>query len=438
MFLEKGFFKNLFKVGGATIFAQSIGIISVPIFARLFLPEVLGQFTLLISVVSIFGLFSTMRYEMALMLPKDDIASINIIIGTVIISTIWTFFIYFIIYFLEDTILNLGSLGSISTFLYLIPILVYIASLINILRFWANRKKMFGFNAKLTLLNSFTIKSSNISLGYMGYITAIPLVLSYFIFQTLEVLIRLHNFIKANFNTISTKCTFISIREQLIRYKRFPLIDVWNGFMDTGSLLIVPIILSVFFTHNVVGLYSQSLNIVQLPIALIANAFGQVFFQRLSDAKHNNELSQIISESFVLLLMISIPIFSILLIWGPSLFNFFLGSVWIESGKYASYLAPWCMLKLVYSPLSATFIVTERQDLFLALTISTIITRVLSILVGGVFNNPDIAIKLFGISGFITLSFGLLLIFYLAKVKPQHIKFAVINNFFISKVLKLL
>jgi O-antigen/teichoic acid export membrane protein len=312
----------------------------------------------------------------------------------------------------------------------LIPILVLLASLINLLRFWANRKKLFGFNARVSIFNSFTIRFSNIGLGSLGYVSTAALVFISLFFQLIEAVYRIYSFLKSDIHTIRYQCSTKKIKEQFIRYKRFPLIDVWNGFMDTGSLLIVPILLSIYFSTTEVGLYSQSLNIVQLPLILIATTFGQVFFQRLSEAKYSGELKQVVSESFVFLLIISIPVFTVLFFWGTELFSFFLGERWVRAGQYASLLAPWCLLKMVYSPLSVTFIVTERQDVFLILTVTTLITRVLSIVIGGIYQSSYLSILLFGISGVITHSLGIFLVFRLSKVKPSDIAEAFKNNLF--------
>lgn len=428
MYLGKIFFNDLFKVGGAAIVAQGIGIITVPIFARLFDPEVLGQYTLLISTIGIFGFFSTFRYEYALMLPKEDNDAVNILIGTVGISLLWSSLLFVLIYLFKSDIEQIGQLNSISPFIYLIPILVLLASLINLLRFWANRKKLFGFNARVSIFNSFTIRLGNIGLGSLGFVSSAALVFISLLFQFLETVYRIYNFIKSDIHSFRYQCTLEKIRKQFIRYKRFPLIDVWNGFMDTGSLLIVPILLSVYFSATEVGLYSQSLNIVQLPLVLIATTFGQVFFQRLSEAKYSGELTQVVSESFVFLFIISIPVFTVLFFWGTELFSFFLGERWARAGQYASLLAPWCLLKMVYSPLSVTFIVTERQDVFLILTITTLITRVLSIVIGGIFHSSYLSIFLLGISGVITLILGLILICRLSGVKITHLLDALRNN----------
>jgi O-antigen/teichoic acid export membrane protein len=220
------------------------------------------------------------------------------------------------------------------------------------------------------------------------------------------------------------------MQQNIIRYKKFPLIGVWTSLIDTASVLIVPIILSLFFSAEEVGLYTQSLTLVQLPLVLIASAMGQVLFQRLSEAKHIEGLSEVIINSFALLLQIGFPLFTIIFLWGREMFSFVLGERWATSGIYAEILAPWCCLKMCFSPLSSIFSILEKQNISLLLTMLIFITRVLSVLIGGLCDSIWFAIFLFGISGFLSNIIGIIVIFYLSKSNIRNILKALVHNQF--------
>ncbi|WP_099293710.1 lipopolysaccharide biosynthesis protein [Butyricimonas sp. Marseille-P3923] len=430
MYLKRDFFKNVLKVGGAAILAQLVGILTAPIFARLFSPEVVGQYTLFISLIGIFGVFATLRYEAALMLPKENEVALNILVGSGCIALIYSLFLFVLIYTIGPFLYEIGDYSSIKSYILLIPIFVLVSSWIKLLQYWIIRKKTFDFNAKLTVFYSVGVKVGNVSLGFLGFVSNGALILIYMFFQLLELVMRILNILKSDINRFFATVNVKQIWSILVRYKRFPLIDVWNGFLDTGSLLIVPILLSFYFSSSDVGLYSQSLNLVQLPLTLIAYTFGQVIFQRLSEAKHTGELAPVVAESFIFLLLISVPIFTVVFFWGREIFSFFLGRTWAISGVYAELLAPWCCLKMAFSPLSTIFGVTERQDLSLIITITTIMTRVLAIVIGGIYNSCYLAILLFGISGVVVNLIGTALLFYVSNMKWQYMQNAFTNNVF--------
>ena len=418
MSLGKDFFFNVFKIAGSTTIAQGVGILTIPIFSRLFTPEIVGQYAIFTSLVGILAVFGSGRYELALMLPQEKKRAMNILKGALGIAFIWSFLLLLIISFCRD-IIQIKSFTNIRPYLILIPFAVFLTCYNRILLYWFNREKRFGTNALLNILNSVGTKIANVGVGFIGWISVSTLIFVNLIMLICECILRLIACRKTN--VIWTEFSYKEIKEELIRYKKFPLLDSWNGLLDTASLLIVPIMLSCYFSDVDVGLYSQSLTLVQLPVVLIASALGQVFFQRLSEAKYTGEMRQVIADTFAILLQIGIPVFLVIFLWGKEIFTFFLGERWAMSGTYAEILAPWCCLKLCFSPLSSIFSVLERQGIALFLTITIILTRVIAIVIGGVYNNIYLSILLFGISGVLVNLLGLLIIMLLSKQKYSNL-----------------
>ena len=420
MALGKEFFKNTFKIAGSAALAQGIGILTIHIFARLFTPEIVGQYALFTSLVGILAVFGSGRYELALMLPQEKKRAIDIMHGSMFIALLWSVFLFIIVLLGKDFLLRIGNYGSIESYVIFIPLAVLFTCWNRILLYWFNRNKQFGKNALLNIFNSGGTKIVNVGVGVMGFISVASLIFVNLFILFGEFLWRSIICFKDR-NVDYCSVSYYAIKRELIRYKKFPLIDTWNGLLDTGSLLIVPILLSIYFSDSDVGLYSQSLTLVQLPLALIASALGQVLFQRLSEAKHNGEIGQVVSDSFVLLLQIGVPVFLIIFLWGKELFAFFLGDRWAMSGKYAEMLAPWCCLKLCFSPLSLIFSILERQGLSLFLTILIIITRIVAIIIGGIYSDIYLSILLFGISGVLVNVVGIFFVMILSKQKWSNL-----------------
>ncbi len=418
MILDRSFFKNVSKLAGATIIAQAIGIITVPIFSRLFSPDVVGQFYLLTSLVGIVGVFSTGRYEFAIMLPKEDKKAISLVYGSTLICLIVSVLSLFAIYFFRNSIVKIGDYDKIGDYLFFVPVFVFVAGFIKISTYWCNRKERFGLNAVITLVTSIVSKFGNILFGFWGFVSALTLIVINLVVQCIELLLRALAFRKDSKPIRkSENIAFKDIKSSLVEYKKFPLVDLWNGFLDQGSILIVPVVLSVFFTTSDVGLYSQAMQIVQLPIAIVAGAFGQVFFKKFTDVS-SDDSSQVISESFATLAIFSFPIFTILGIFGESIFSWFLGEQWAISGLYAQILAPWCCFKMVFSPLSTFFEAKQKQDIFLYITMATLLTRVVSIVVGGLLGSCLLAVVLFGLTGLLINVLGIVILF---KMSNTHL-----------------
>jgi O-antigen/teichoic acid export membrane protein len=323
MALGRVFFKDVSKFVGAAIIVQIIGIITVPIFSRIFSPQVVGSFALFNSLVGILSVFGTGNYESAMMLPPQKEDALDLVFISVLIAFLWAIIIFILVLIFGSKIEYIGEYRRINKYFFLLPIFSFLTCLNRTFVSWCNRNKEFGFNAKVSIFSSLLSKSGNILFGFLGFVTSFSLIIVNLSVAFLESAVRIKIFSFKEKKSVVGALSVKRMQQNIIRYKKFPLISTWSRLIDTGSILIVPIILSLFFDVQEVGLYSQSLTLVQLPIALIASAMGQVLFQRLSEAKYVGELSNITTSSFALLLQVGTPIFTIVFFLGKRIIFIF-------------------------------------------------------------------------------------------------------------------
>ena len=73
------FATDVLKLVTGTTIAQIIAILASPVLTRLLGPDAFGFFALFTSITAIIGVIACMRYELAIMLPKDDEAAANLL-----------------------------------------------------------------------------------------------------------------------------------------------------------------------------------------------------------------------------------------------------------------------------------------------------------------------------------------------------------------------
>ena len=73
------FSKNVVTLMTGTTIAQAIPIAISPILTRIYSPEDFGMFALYFSILALVGVIATARYEIAIVLPKDDEEAIKIL-----------------------------------------------------------------------------------------------------------------------------------------------------------------------------------------------------------------------------------------------------------------------------------------------------------------------------------------------------------------------
>ena len=411
---------------GTTI-SQLIALALIPVLARMFSPEEMGQLTYFTSIIMFVSVVSMGRYEQAIVLPKTDKEAINILalssiilIGVVIIISLCTLFFI-------DAFRSLHSTRYIGYWIWLVPITVLFKGIQGMFALWNNRKKRFGHtsssNVGLTIVRSivqviggfYRNPAQVVELGKWGFFTSLfsksskfkaagisqtgmsflftSITLGYFT----AALLVLFPFLK-NEKHLLKEVNKAEIKKQAKIYKKFPTINTLHALTDEIKNFGVNQTIIFAFSDIVLGFYGMTFRVLRAPMQFIGGAFSQVFYQKASEMR-NNKVSYVAFTKKTLrkLFFIALPIFAIILIFGPELFSFVLGDKWKLAGVYAQYLTPWLFLNFVVSPVQNIAVIVNKQGKVFGIALVGNIIIFGSIFLGG-FVFDDI------LKGFILLS----------------------------------
>lgn len=396
---KKAFGKDVGKLVSGTVVAQVVGIILIPIITRIFGPENFGVAAVFISIVSIIGVIACMRYELAILLPKDDKDAGAVFLLCLIILVCVSLVCIPVMFFCGDLIVSLLGNAAVKDYLFLVPVAVFIDGLYVAVRYWNTRMGRFGTQATTQVLQSVSSSGIKLGLGGLGYINAGSLIFGQILGNTIGTIVLLYQAVRCDLGVIWENHSLKNIRTQLIRYKMFPLIDSGSTLLNTVSWQLPVLMLTGFFSSTVAGLYALGFQMLQMPMGLVGRSIGQVFFQRASAAKHTSGLPEIVEETSSLLIILSIMPFLLLTIVGGDLFSLVFGAEWREAGIFVQILGVWAMVWFITSPLSVLINVHEILGFGLKYNLLNLVTRVLSLAIGGSLGNVYIALLLFMISG---------------------------------------
>jgi len=391
------FFSNVLKLVSGSVIAQILGILLIPVITRLYSPEDFGVFQLFLSISGILVIFSCLSYQLAIMLPKEDEDSANILALCCILITIISGISVGIFLIFSDWIGMILNTPEISQYLVYVPLVVFLDGLFIALTYWLSRKKQFGLIATAQVVNSISGKGIQIGIG-MYAASAFGLIIGLTVSYAASVAVIVRSIYEDL--PLFRKVTWDHIRNLAIRYKKFPLLTSWSLGANTLSTNIAPLLLAYYFTPEIVGYFAVANMVVFLPMGLLGSATSQVFFQKACDEKNKTgSVAHIVRE--IQLRLISIGMFPmfVLMIIGADLFAFVLGSQWAVAGQYAGILAPWLLFVFIASPLSTIFAVLERQTVDLSFNILILISRGVVLVIGGLSGDPYIALLLYSITG---------------------------------------
>ena len=176
------FSKNVLTLMTGTTIAQIIPLLLTPVLSRLLSPEEFGLFAFFLSFVTFFLVISTGRYELAILLPKEDKKAINLMALCFLILISLCVLVATPILFFEDVIINLIQEPNLKGWLIFIPIGIFSASSYRIFTYWSNRKKRFK-DTSISVITQATTRSGITFYGGLlrsNFFTSNETVISFF------------------------------------------------------------------------------------------------------------------------------------------------------------------------------------------------------------------------------------------------------------------
>ncbi|RXK11408.1 translocase [Halarcobacter bivalviorum] len=395
---------------GTTI-AQAIPIAISPILTRIYAPEDFGVFALYMAIASIFAVIATGRYEMAIMLPheEDDVKSIVKLIILILITI--TFFVFLSIFIFNNTITAFLDNPEISTWLYFLPISIFLVGLYQIYNYLLIREKNFKRLSTNKVIVSTTNSSTQLVYGFTisnGFGLLIGNIISY--------IVSIYFIVKSK--TVNKYFNFKdnSINKVAKEYQNFPKYDVPSVLVNILSNQLPLFALGKYFSLGTVGFYSLMYKVLMMPIGLLSNSILDVFKQRATeDYNKYGNCEDIFIKTFKSLFLIGIIPFSILFFFAPEIFSFVFGANWRVAGEFAQIIIPMLYLKFIINPLSYTFYIAKKQKNDLIGQILLLIIVVISIYIGLLYKDEKILIMFFSIGYSIIYLVYLIYSYFLSK-----------------------
>lgn len=396
---SSSFASDVLKLVGGTAFAQIITILASPIITRLYGPEAFGFLAIFTSITSIIGVIACMRYEFSIMLPKADEKAANLLALCLLCVAAVSGLTVPALYFGGDALLSLLKTPGLDPYLILVPPFVFINGIFLALNYWNSRTRHFGRLSVARVTSSLAATGTQLGAGFSGYATGGSLIGASLVGVSISTGVLGAQIWRDDHSIFRRSISWRGMSEGLKRYKRFPLIDSSSALLNTVSWQLPAFLLAAFFSPEIVGYYALGFQMLQLPMSLIGGSVAQVFFQRASKARSDGTLPLLVENVFHSLVAIGIfPILTVAIV-GPELFAVIFGDAWVEAGLYAQILSIWAFVWFISSPLSTLWSVLEKQDFGIRITSLNFVTRIISLVLGGVTGSPVVALTLFAFSG---------------------------------------
>ncbi len=351
--LRSDFTKNVLTLMSGTVIAQAIPIAIAPILTRIYTPDDFGVFALFFAILSIFSVVMNLRYENAIMLPKNEDEALSIFILGFLINTTISLILFVVVLLFNESITELLGDRRIAFYLYFIPLTLFFVGLFNLLTLFNNRQKNYKDIAQATVLKSVVMGVVQVGIGLLksGAIGLISgQILSAF-FANLRLFKNIYQ--KENFKKSFNFKKIVAIAK---RYRQFPLFSLPSALINVLANHLTNILISSFFSVATLGFYSLVQRMLGIPSALIGQSIGQVFYEEGVRLKHQKgEITELFNHTLKKLIFIGFPLFFALFWSVKPLFILIFGEKWAVAGEYAQIVIPMFFIRFVVTALSIVY-----------------------------------------------------------------------------------
>ena len=360
---------NFAKLVGGTAGAQVISFITLPILTRMYSVGDFGVQALYMSIASILVIVVTGRYELAILLPKDDEDSFALVILVLVIAALGCVGIEIVSFIGSQWLAEILQSKDISSWLLFLSFTIFVQVNYNVWYTWLNRNRAYNMMSRMAIISSICNFLAAFAYGYYTNADGHGLLLNTFAGLLICTLYMLYYCRKKDILPL-TSISIKRVMGMMRRYKRFPRYLVFGHILNVGSTQLPVFILQGIGGQALVGLFSMVQKILQIPISLIGSAMGNVFIREASESwQKAKNCWPIYHRTMKLLLLLGIIPFTVLFIGASDLLPLFLGEKWRDAGIYIAYLCPMFYMSFVSSPLSSMFTITEKLKMDLCVQI---------------------------------------------------------------------
>ena len=380
------FIRNIITLMAGTTFAQIISLLFLPLLTRLYTPEEFGYLAIYMSTAKILSTISTGRYELAVMLPKDDKGALNLMflsMGLVIITALVTFIV---LLFFKNDLLTLINVKENRNLFFFLPLSILFLGFYQNIYYWTARLKNFKNIARSRLIQSSSTSLINAGGGISGF-GAMGLIFGSISGQFLSTASLFRSLFKDK-RTPLKAIDWPLMKKEAAENKNFPFFSLPMGFLNSISGNIIVYVLTIFFTQQLVGFYSNAFRVINYPLNFISSSFTSVFYQKINETANKIKIYTIsYFANLAAAAIILLPIF----FWGDIIFAFVLGSEWKTAGTLAGIIAPLAIASFAMRSVSDVFSATKKNQVLL---IWQILYLLFALTVIYIFRNAAIEILL--------------------------------------------
>ncbi|PMR75017.1 lipopolysaccharide biosynthesis protein [Billgrantia endophytica] len=377
---------------GGTAGAQLLTVLAAPLLTRLYTPLDFGLLAVYGALLALFTVVASGRYQLAIPLPESDREAAEVVVLSLVVVVVTTLASGLMVGLGREQLASLLGVPALAPWLWLLPVGVAMAGGYQAVSHWAVRTRAFPAIAATRIKQSVSLLAIQFIASPLG---GGGLILGQAVGQGMGTIALARSAMRA---VVGHRVRPAGILAAARRYRDFPLFSTWSGLFNTVGKQLPPLLFAALFSPAAAGLYALAHRVLAMPMALIGEAVGKVFFSSAAKAHREGRLGPLVARVHGILAQIAMPPAVVLILAGPELFALAFGETWRPAGEFARWMAPWLYMVFITSPLSHLFSVMERQVQGMAFQALLLIARIGAIAIGAALDDLLLTVALFSVT----------------------------------------
>lgn len=361
---QNQFVRAVSILAGGTLTAQLLTIGATPILSRLYTPADFGLVALFAAVSGIMGTALTLRYETAILLPKEEGESVAIVLLCVTLALVLGGLVSIAAWLSPEDFKAMIGIAELGVWLPVTAFAATASAAVATGTMWLNRQRAYKKLAQIRITQSSVAILTAIVLGLTGLGTGLIVAQ---IIAFLVVVTAIIVYMMPLLKQWEPHALMLAAHKHLSAPKYL----LPTALLDVLTMQLPVLLITAWYSTEAAGQFSMAWRILALPMTLIGSAIGQVFFQRFSQTWPDVPAARkLLFKTWMTLGLIGLLPTILLMAFGEPIFLLVLGDVWRESGTISSVIAPMLFAILISSPTSSMFLVLGLQKYSLIFGIS--------------------------------------------------------------------
>lgn len=392
-FKKSEYAKNSTILMAGTVISMVLQIVSVAWLGKFYSDEVWGIYEYFCTAYSILLIAATGRYELAIMLPKDDNDAFSVMTVSAVLSAAFSAV-------MTVLLLIASAIFSIElSWVAFLPLVLSILGVYYSANYWLNRNKYYVKLAINRVMQGVLFVTFNLLYAFILPDRKYGLILGYITAQLIVTIVLLI-YIVIDYKKFNIKLSFSSCIRLIKEYKNFPKISVLSGIINNIATRLPVFLLGALSGSAVVGQYAMMNRILGAPITVISEAIRDVFRQKASkEYAIDGECEHTYKTTFKTLALTAIIPFIIIMVGAKPMLTALFGNLWDMAGNFIIIMTPFYYIKFIVSPLTYMTYIAGKQGFDMRWQILLCVSSAVAFYTGYfISHNPHIMLLFYGIA----------------------------------------